>query len=194
MKKKLLTLGLSSTLSISAIMPAFANIIQDSNKETTNIETAIGFKYPETKQDLLEKSLKATLSGNNANLEIELNQFLSGSTTSITQNGYNISAEITEENGKVTVIKFRIEGLEAADGYTLKLSGKQYQTTVVDLSTATYSKRVNISTADTMTLGDVTADGNVDINDITKPDKPNKSDKPNKLAKPDKPAKQKESN
>lgn len=168
MKKKLLTLGLSSTLSISAIMPAFANIIQDSNKETTNIETAIGFKYPETKQDLLEKSLKATLSGNNANLEIELNQFLSGSTTSITQNGYNISAEITEENGKVTVIKFRIEGLEAADGYTLKLSGKQYQTTVVDLSTATYSKRVNISTADTMTLGDVTADGNVDINDITK--------------------------
>lgn len=168
MKKKLLTLGLSSTLAISAIMPAFANTIPDSSKETTNIETAIGFKYPETKQDLLEKSLKATLSGNNTYLEIDLNQFLNGSVTTITQGGYTISAEITEENGKVTVIKFKIQGLDAADGYSLKLSGKHYQTTVVNLSTATYSKRVNISTANTMTLGDVTLDGNVDINDVTK--------------------------
>lgn len=168
MKKKLLMLGLSSTLAMSAIMPAFANTIPNSSKETTNIETAIGFKYPETKQDLLEKSLKATLSGNNTNLEIDLNQFLNGSISTITQNGYTITAEITEENGKVTVIKFKIEGLEATDGYNLKLSGKQYQTTVVNLSTATYSKRVNISTANTMTLGDVTADGKVDSSDVTK--------------------------
>ena len=152
MKKKLLTLGLSSTLALGSIMPAFADTISsDANK--TYIETAIGFKYPETTEDLKSKNLKATLSGA-ASLSIDLNLFLNDSSYSTNIDGYDVTSEIIEENGKVTVIKFKINGLTATDGYKLQVEGKNYTTTVVDLSTATYSQRVNISTAANMVLGD----------------------------------------
>ncbi len=163
MKKKLLTLGLSSTLALGSIMPAFADTISsDANK--TYIETAIGFKYPETTEDLKSKNLKATLSGA-ASLSIDLNLFLNDSSYSTNINGYDVTSEIIEENGKVTVIKFKINGLTATDGYKLQVEGKNYTTTVVDLSTATYSQRVNISTAANMVLGDVNKDNKVDSSD-----------------------------
>ncbi len=163
MKKKLLTLGLSSTLALGSIMPAFANSISD-NTDKTYIETAIGFKYPETVESLRNKNLKATLRGN-ASLELELNRFLDGDTSSIDIDGYTITSEITKENNKVTVIKFKIENLKASDGYNLTLEGKNYVTTSVDLSTSNYSKRVNISTETNMVLGDVNKDNKVDLED-----------------------------
>lgn len=163
MKKKLLTLGLSSTLALSAITPAFANSIS-SNDDKTYIETAIGFKYPETIESLKSKNLTATLTGPET-LNINLSDFLSNSSQSIDINGYNVTSETTIENNKVTVLKFKISGLTAKDGYNLKLEGKNYVTTIVNLSTANYSKRVNISTATNMILGDVNKDNKVDTSD-----------------------------
>ncbi|WP_250278250.1 M60 family metallopeptidase [[Clostridium] colinum] len=163
MKKRLLTLGLSSTLALSSIMPAFANAIS-SNDDKTYIETAIGFKYPELIDDLKSKNLKATLTGNSINITVDLNQFLDNS-SSTTIDGYTITPEVIKENDKVTIVKFKIENLPAYDNYNLKVDGKNYATTVVNLSTATYSKRVNISTATNMVLGDINKDNKVDISD-----------------------------
>ena len=164
MKKKLLTLGLSSTLALSSIMPAFANSIS-TNIDKTYIETAIGFLYPEKIESLKSKNLKAILDGNSTNIEIPLNEFLNNDTYNTNIGGYDITSEITEENGKITSIKFKIDGLKASDGYNLTLEGKNYVKTVVNLSTSSYSKRVNISTASTMVLGDVNNDGKVDTSD-----------------------------
>lgn len=164
MKKKLLTLGLSSTLALSSIMPAFANSISE-NTDKTYIETAIGFQYPEALESLKTKNLKAMLSGNSTNLEIPLNEFLVSSAYSTTIEGYNVSSEVVQEDGKVASIKFKIEGLKASDGYTLTLEGKNYVKTVVNLNTSEYSKRVNISTSANMLLGDINSDGKVDTSD-----------------------------
>ncbi len=164
MKKKLLTLGLSSTLALSSIMPAFANSISK-NIDKTYIETSIGFLYPEKLESLKDKNLKAVLDGNSTNIEIPLNEFLNNDTYYKNIDGYDITSEIIEENGKVTYIKFKIDGLKASDGYNLTLEGKNYVKTVINLSTSSYSKRVNISTASTMVLGDVNNDGKVDTSD-----------------------------
>ncbi|WP_317366517.1 M60 family metallopeptidase [uncultured Tyzzerella sp.] len=163
MKKKLLTLGLSSTLALSSVMPAFANSIAP-NVDKTYIETAIGFKYPETISSLKEKNLKATLKGP-VNLSIDLNAFLQNPKHSDNIGGYNVISESIIENGKITVLKFTIQGLDAKDGYTLQIEGKNYVSTVVNLSTANYSKRVNIGTDVNMLLGDVNKDNKVDASD-----------------------------
>ncbi len=164
MKKKLLTLGLSSTLALSSIMPAFANSIS-TNIDKTYIETAIGFLYPEKIESLKSKNLKAILDGNSTSIEIPLNDFLNNDTYNTNIDGYDITSEITEENGKITYIKFKIDGLKASDGYNLTLEGKNYVKTVVNLNTSSHSKRVNISTATTMVLGDINNDGKVDTSD-----------------------------
>ncbi len=163
MKKKLLTLGLSSTLALSSIVPAFAGAIAP-NTDKTYIETAIGFRYAETVENLKGKNLKATLNGGSQNLQININDFLNNDVSTKNINGYTVDSLVEKENGKVTTIKFKISGLPAAT-YNLTLEGKNYVKTVTNLDTTTYSKRVNISTATNMVLGDVNQDGKVNSSD-----------------------------
>ncbi len=168
MKKKLLTLGLSSTLSLSSVLPAFADTIQtDDTINKTSIETAIGLKFPETKEDLEARYIKANLSGNGVGIEIDLNSILKNPTKPFNVEGYTISSEIIQDGNKIKTIKFKVDGLDAKDGYKLEVTGKNYTKTTIDLSTATYSKRINISTASNLLFGDVNKDNKVDINDIT---------------------------
>lgn len=167
MKKKILTLALSSSLALGSVLPAFADTIsQGSAKDKIYIETAIGFRYPETIEKLKEKDLKATLDKSDKKIEIALKDFLNNGI--ITQNidNYAVTSQVIEnEQGKVEQIKFKIEGLEAGQ-YTLSLTGKNYVKTVVNLDATTHSKRVNISTAVNMALGDVDNSGKIDDGDI----------------------------
>ncbi|MDE6182448.1 MAG: fibronectin type III domain-containing protein, partial [Eubacteriales bacterium] len=171
MKRKVLTLALASTMALGNIIPAFANASNNSNDqnnttEKTYIETAIGFMYPEESEALHKKNLKATLSGNNKNVEIPLSEMLSNNNNNISNDGLDITLEKIEEKGKIKTIKFKINGLEAADNYVLNVEGKIYLKTTINLSTTTFSKRVNISTQNNMILGDVNNDNKIDENDV----------------------------
>ncbi|MDE6357804.1 MAG: fibronectin type III domain-containing protein, partial [Eubacteriales bacterium] len=168
MKRKILTLALSSAMAFSNVVPAFAGLeAKDKTTDKTYIETAIGFMYPEDSSSLHKKNLKATLIGGGKELEIPLSEMLKENQNYISENGLDISFEKEEENGKIKSIKFKIDGLEAADDYKLNVEGKTYLKTSIDLSTSTFSKRVNISTQNNMVLGDANGDGNIDNDDIT---------------------------
>ncbi len=165
MKRKILTIALSSAMAFGNIVPSFAGATNN-QMEKTYIETAIGFMYPEDNAALHKKNLKATLSGNNQNVEIPLSEMLANNQGYISENGLDITFEKVEEEGKIKSIKFKINGLESADGYTLNVEGKNYLKTSINLSTATFSKRVNISTQNNMVLGDVNKDNLINEEDI----------------------------
>lgn len=167
MKRKLFTFALSSTITISSILPSFANSLgSKSNSSTkTNIEAAIGFKFPENTDSLKNKNLTATLTGGNVNLEIHLKDFLDKELTSSNIDGHEIGIKTIKKNDKVISLLFRIENL-APNTYDLTLNAKNYTKTTIKLDTTSYSKRVNIDTGSTLSLGDVNSDGKIDNNDI----------------------------
>lgn len=166
MKRKALSLTLSFAILLSGAVNTFAANQDNSTSEKTYIETSIGFMYPEDTVILQKKNIKAILTGNNKNIEIPLSEMLSNNKDYISQDGLDITFEKFEEDGKIKSIKFKINGLDAADGYELNLQGKNYVTTTINLSTSEFSKRVNISTQNTMVLGDVNADNIVNESDI----------------------------
>lgn len=169
MKRKVLTLALSSTLALGATLPAFANSISTSTANLSDkayIETVVGFKYPATPEVLKDKNLTAVLTGGTTEVEVDLNNCLQAGSYTENKGNYTVTSEMVQnENGKVESIKFKVEGLEAGN-YDLSLSGKNYVKTVLNLDATSYSKRVNVSTAVNMALGDVNQSGAIDDGDI----------------------------
>lgn len=167
MKRKILSLMLSSTMIFSNLTGAFANNLTKVNdSEQTYIETSIGFSYPETIDALKKKSVKAILTGNGKKIEVPLSDLLDNNRYVFNKDALTIYFERIEEEGKITSIKFKIDGLTPSPDYNLKLVGKNYAKTSIDLSTLEFSKRVNISTRNTMVLGDVNNDDVVDEKDL----------------------------
>lgn len=162
MKRKFLTFSLATAITLSSISPTakvFGNDL--GNNEKSNIETLIGFKYPETAESLKAKNLKAVLTGNGNEIVLDLNTLIDERVTS-----ENIIGEITKDGNKITSIKFKIDGLKPSKSYNLTIDGDKYIKTSINLDTTHFSKRVDINTSSVFILGDVNNDETIDNNDL----------------------------
>lgn len=160
MKRKLLTLTLATIMSSGSIVPVSANPLESPNNDLSNIETLIGFRYPETKESLKNKNLKATLIGEDSTIEIDFKNLIENQTYE------NITSEVMEEEGKIKSIKFKIDNLKPYKNYKLTIDGDKYLKTDINLDTTEFSKRIDINTGASLMLGDANDDEVIDSEDI----------------------------
>ncbi|MCI8304434.1 MAG: hypothetical protein HFF52_07390 [Lawsonibacter sp.] len=157
---------LTASMALSLLTPAWA--AESKSTLTGNVQATVRIDYAQELAELRERGIKAELLQGSTSLgELSLTE-----PSTQTLGKYPAQVSLRDRLGGDLVgsalpgaLDLSIDGLPQGD-YTLQFTGKGYVTCKADFQIGTYSRYVEVGTADgTFTLGDVDQNGQLDAKD-----------------------------